>query len=341
MQLLSALSLIALLATQASAAILDQYSFNFGGTGSVSPTVKNVNLADAGITSTPAANQCIYPSVADAWTNLQFSRGVFYLAPGAHSISIKMYSSPYGGGSSVAIIGTGTNTADFIDQSTIPSWAVVTNGLPNAKVQTRAAAAAICASKGMILAAPTKQTWDAVAAALQSSPAIVAPSSTVIVSSWDGNDYGGADLALTVIKGAKPSVGGLTLAAAPAYPLCQKDPSQTQTPAYQPVVMDANIAVVGPAGDASKLVDACAKVNMVPYLATAFDPTTCKHVSDLVFQASGQNSQAYIAGWNEPDNYLYAINTGATGGSCTVTQATGGSHYYVCQKKAVAKRSEL
>ncbi|KAI9224752.1 hypothetical protein BC828DRAFT_372566 [Blastocladiella britannica] len=370
MKLLSTLSALALLTLSAKAAVQTRWDFSFGGAGSIgSPGHSQVlsepgyveifdlycsgdqfevydNGVSIGVTSTPVSDGCASStgSVNDAWGNLKWSRGVFYLAPGSHSITVKAVQSPFGSGGASGIIGTGNNAANFIDQSTIPAWAVVTNGTPNAKVQTRAAAAAICASKGMILAAPTKQTWDAVAAALQSSPAIVAPSSTVIVSSWDGNDYGGADLALTIIKGAKPSVGGLTLAAAPAYPLCQKDPSQTQTPAYQPVTMDSNFAVVGPIGSASQLSDACAKVNMVPFQATGADPAGCKAASSLVFQAAGQNSQAWIGGWDGASNFPYVVSTGATGGSCTVNAGdVSKSQYFVCQKPATgaAKRSEL
>ncbi|KAI9188093.1 hypothetical protein H9P43_002484 [Blastocladiella emersonii ATCC 22665] len=276
----------------------------------------------------------------------RFSWSAFALPPGQHLIKFVVQASPFYSGIGAFKVSPGP----FVRPSDKPAFVP----LLLAKVADVDAAARACRGQGFRLADVYAGTMKSAAIAVRESGALALPGAKTVeqffIASWDGNTYGGVNLALYVSqKGASMNQADGN----PHYALCETVPGAL--PNYKVEATELKIgnldglSVVGPAGPFLEYGTKCALVGKVPAVLYGSEDAVFKEASRIVFEALGQKAQVWLRGWDtEQSNVLmmFSVDGGSASGSATPIDSSL-PRAYLCRNKAAetdgikARRSEL
>ncbi|KAJ3355516.1 hypothetical protein GGF32_001979 [Allomyces javanicus] len=292
----------------------------------------------------PSSTRCDLDVGADpdkALTMSDFAHGARALKAGKSTIKIATINSPWGGGVAYFKIGLGVYTDP--DLGARSSYKVITG---SGKVASRDAANAACQTAGLVLADATADNWAEVVNAILASGAVQS-TDAVVISSWNGNNYGGANLQLNLKTSASGTVtnAGISTLAAPAFPLCQPPPkpagfaakavAASSAPTAKIVQRDGDLAVVGPASKVKHASAICAQAlnGGKPAVLSAGKDKELKAAVKLAFAAAGANKQVWIGGLEAPANKPLVLATKGDAKSHAVSapDAASADKYFLCK----------
>ncbi|KAI9188094.1 hypothetical protein H9P43_002485 [Blastocladiella emersonii ATCC 22665] len=249
----------------------------------------------------------------------RYSWSAYPLAAGTHSIKFFTTKSPYWGGEAEFKVAPGA----FVSEKPKQQFIV----LADAKVANVDEAQATCGAKGARLAEITGTNFKDAQDSARGSGVLTMPETggadQVFVASWEGNNYGGDNLALYV------SQTGATINLAdanPHFPLCETTagaiPDFTVQATELKVGTLDGLAVVVPAGPNSDYAAKCALVGKVPAILYGGQNAKYEEASRIVFEALGPMAQVWLRGWDtDQENMSMTLTVGAVSGPGAVTIA--------------------